>query len=252
MSATPLEYMWDIDSTAVRLRLKAHLRTVYITAPTKNGLYPIEIPTCINKANSSKADAQPSQFKANSHYLQSKVNFKANLPEEVEVELVYEMHRNLGHLNIGTMALMARSGQFAGLKSISTATVNSFQCLHRIMAKEKRQPPSTNASKRATTPVERTNCNIWGPSCTPSVGGHRYFLTIIDDFSRYCDITIMRNKSDALAALEPFVNQAETQLGHKVKEVRSAGGAEFKSKPAVTFYNSKGIVHSTTPPGAHA
>jgi transposase InsO family protein len=117
------------------------------------------------------------------------------------------------------------------------------------MGKGKRQPSPTNPSKRANSPLERLHCDIWGPARNPSVGGRRYFLTIVDDYSRYCDITFMRNKYEALNALEAFITKAENQLGSRV---RSDGGGEFKSRLADQFYRNKGIIHTTTPPDAHA
>jgi hypothetical protein len=53
---------------------------------------------------------------------------------------------------------------------------------------------------------------------TPKVaGGNIYFPTIVDDFSRYCEITPLRNKSQAFDALKAYIAQKETQLDRKVK-----------------------------------
>ena len=106
------------------------------------------------------------------------------------------------------------------------------------MGKGKRQPsPSNPALQR-------------GPTRNPTIGGRRYFLTIVDDFSQYCDITIMRNKHKAFDALKSFIDQAETQLEKRVEEVRTDGGGEFKSQMA--DQKGKGIIHTVTPPDAHA
>ena len=79
-SATPSMYTWDIDSSAARLRLRAHPRTVYITAHAKDGLYLLNIP--------SKA----------------KVESKANLADsdsKAHLDLVYKVHRELGWRALG-------------------------------------------------------------------------------------------------------------------------------------------------------
>lgn len=40
--------------------------------------------------------------------------------------------------------------------------------------------------------------DLWGPSSVNSVGGGRYYMSIIDDFSRKCWIYILKEKSEAL------------------------------------------------------
>jgi hypothetical protein len=97
---------------------------VYVTATAQNGLYTITSPT--SKANLAKSKARVdkpdskaiSHSKAKVQNLDSKAESKAD--SKAHRELVYEVHRKLGHLNIGTMARMARSGQIQGLKRIST------------------------------------------------------------------------------------------------------------------------------------
>ena len=45
-------------------------------------------------------------------------------------------------------------------------------------------------------PFELIHCDIWGPHKFFSYSGARYFLTIVDDFSRYTWIFLMRHKSE--------------------------------------------------------
>jgi transposase InsO family protein len=164
---------------------------------------------------------------------------------------IHRLHQQLGHLNIGTMARMARAGHIAALPRISTAAVNQSQCSHCIMGKETRLPsPSTDI--RAKSPLARIHCDIWGPAHQKSLEGNVYFLTIGDDFSCYCEITPLRNKSQAVDTLKAYIAQKVTQINRKVKEVRTDGGAEFRSNAAQQYYSNKGITLSTTPPDAHA
>ncbi len=83
--------------------------------------------------------------------------------------------------------------------------------------------------------------DIWGPSRIASHSGRRYFLTVVDDYSRYVDITFLRNKSDAFTALQAFTAKAETQTGLRLKSIRSDGGGKFASNKAQAWYQDKGI-----------
>ena len=52
------------------------------------------------------------------------------------------------------------------------------------LAKQRKLPYSNSAS-RASKAFKLIHLDIWGPFSKISVHGHKYFLTILDDFSRY-------------------------------------------------------------------
>ena len=63
--------------------------------------------------------------------------------------------------------------------------------------------------------------DICGPFDAPSFGGENYFITFIDDFSRYCYLYLLHENSQSVDVLETFINEVERQLDRKVKVVRS-------------------------------
>lgn len=79
-------------------------------------------------------------------------------------------------------------------------------------------------------------------------GGKRYFITFIDDFSRYCYVYLMKNKSDAFEMLTVFIKEVENRFDRKIKRLRSDRGMEYDSLDLITYIQSLGIVHETTPP----
>lgn len=50
----------------------------------------------------------------------------------------------------------------------------------------------------ANNTFDLIHANIWGLLKTPTYAGHRFFLTLVDDSSRFTWIYPMRNKLDAL------------------------------------------------------
>jgi len=38
--------------------------------------------------------------------------------------------------------------------------------------------------------------DIWGPFSQSSIRGHKYFLTIVDDFSRFTWIVLLKSKGE--------------------------------------------------------
>lgn len=57
-----------------------------------------------------------------------------------------------------------------------------------------------------------------------SNGGSRYFLTIIDDWSRKVDVTFLKSKDEVVNKVKEHIVKIETQKGRKVKRFRSDNG----------------------------
>ena len=60
-----------------------------------------------------------------------------------------------------------------------------------------------------------------------ALGGYRYFITFIDDFSCYGHVELIHEKSDSLVAFKEFKVKMELQKNKKLKVVRSDRGGEF-------------------------
>ena len=75
-----------------------------------------------------------------------------------------------------------------------------------------------------------------------------FYITFIDDYSRYTKVYLLRNKFEAMDAFIKYKNEVETQLSKKIKRLRSDRGGEYESNPFNTFCEEHGIAHEITPP----
>ena len=62
------------------------------------------------------------------------------------------------------------------------------------------------------------------PYTTLFRSGYRYFITFIDDYSRYGYIYLMKNKSEAFGKFKEFKNEVENQLDKRIKALRTDRG----------------------------
>ena len=83
--------------------------------------------------------------------------------------------------------------------------------------------------------VDYIHSNLWGPSRVLSLGGARYFLTLIGDYSRKMWIYFLKNKSDTFLKFKEWKILVETQVGIKVKKLRTDNGLEFLSNVFNSF-----------------
>jgi len=85
--------------------------------------------------------------------------------------------------------------------------------------------------------------DIWGHLGIPSLHVHKYFLTIVDDFSRHTWVHLMKNKSETRDLLQSFIVHVKNQFCKNVKIIRTDNGKEFYWKE---FYEKHGIIHQTS------
>ncbi|RVW36278.1 Retrovirus-related Pol polyprotein from transposon TNT 1-94 [Vitis vinifera] len=61
--------------------------------------------------------------------------------------------------------------------------------------------------------------DICGPLTPTALGGYKYFITFIDNFSRYGYVELIHEKSDSLNVCKAFKAKVELQLGKPIKVV---------------------------------
>ena len=81
-----------------------------------------------------------------------------------------------------------------------------------------------------------------------SRGGFYYFITFIDDLSRYGHLFLMKNKSESFEIFKEFKAQLENQTGKSIKTLRSYRRGEYLSTEFIEFLKEHGITSQLTPP----
>ena len=79
--------------------------------------------------------------------------------------------------------------------------------------------PFNTKSKRAQELLELVHKDVCGPMSTQAKGGYEYFITFIDDYSRYGYVYLMRRKSEAFEKFKVFRVKVENQLGKHIKVI---------------------------------
>ena len=80
---------------------------------------------------------------------------------------------------------------------------------------------------RDVSTLDLTHNDVAGPMPTNYINGCKYFLTFIDDFSRYCWIYFMKLKSEFFETFKSCQAMVENSFNKKIKSIRSDGGGEY-------------------------
>lgn len=92
-------------------------------------------------------------------------------------------HRRFGHLNYGSLCRM-RDGIVTGMK-FSNEKIGLQNCEVCAEGKQSREPFKTSQSYTKEL-LELVHSDLVGPMETKSIGGAKYLLTFIDDYSKKC------------------------------------------------------------------
>ncbi|KAL1194913.1 Retrovirus-related Pol polyprotein from transposon TNT 1-94 [Cardamine amara subsp. amara] len=129
-----------------------------------------------------------------------------------------------------------------------------IECIKGKQTKHITKKPATRSSQL----LELIHTDICGPFDAPSWSGEKYFITFIDDYSRYGYTYLLHEKAESVNVLKVFIDEVERQLEKKVKVVRSDRGGEFYGRftesgqcpgPFAKLLESKGICAQYTMPG---
>ena len=90
--------------------------------------------------------------------------------------------------------------------------------------------------------------DLFGPPSYDSLGGKKYCLVIVDDYSRYTWVYFFKKKSETQETVIDFINLAQRQFNEKILAIRSDNGTEFKNYTVEEFLSDEGIKHQYSTP----
>ena len=90
--------------------------------------------------------------------------------------------------------------------------------------------------------------DLFGPVNTPSLGGRRYTLVMVDEFSRFTWVFFIKTKGEATREIIGFIKKMELLNSTKVKQLRSDHGTEFRNSILEDFCEERGISQNFSAP----
>ena len=119
-------------------------------------------------------------------------------------------HMKLSHVSYSKLDMMMRKSMLKGLPQLEVRT--NMVCAGCQYGKA--HLFSYEESKfKAKEPFELIHYNVFGPVKQASIGGMRYMVTFIDDFSRYLWVFFMKEKSETLSKFKEFKSTTEAEIG---------------------------------------
>nr|ABA96132.1 retrotransposon protein, putative, Ty1-copia subclass [Oryza sativa Japonica Group] len=151
-------------------------------------------------------------------------------------------HSRLCHVNFGCMM------RLANMSLIPKFTlVKGSKCHTCVQSKQPRKPHKASEA-RNLAPLELVHSDLCEMNGVLTKGGKKYFMTLIDDCTRFCYVYLLKTKDEALHYFKIYKAEVENQLERKIKRLRSDRGGEYFSNEFASFCEEFGIIHEMTPP----
>jgi len=100
--------------------------------------------------------------------------------------------------------------------------------------------PKERSGKWTDSPGGEVHTDMWGPSPVKSLGGKKYYISFMDDKTRYMWVYLLALKSKAFIAYLSFEAWMKTQYDTRIKQLHSNHGGEYLSNEFSTHLATHG------------
>ena len=142
-------------------------------------------------------------------------------------------HSRLGHPSNKVLSMV-----------LPNLTLPNKECEACVLGKQCRKvfPESTTSYKKC---FDLVHSDVWTAPCI-SKDQYKYFVSFIDQKSKYTWVTLMSSKSQVFESFQKFFNYVLNQFGTKIKTLRSDNGGEYMSNQFKKLLDDNGIIHQTS------
>ncbi|CAI7910771.1 unnamed protein product [Closterium sp. NIES-53] len=163
-------------------------------------------------------------------------------------------HHRLGHPSLPRLRGMHSRLLLSGLPRSLPPLLPSptTPCLPCVEGRQRAAPHSSFPP--TTAPLQTLQMDVWGPSRVSGASRERYFLLVVDDYTRYTTILPLCSKGQVVDVLIPWIRTVRLQLRERfgqdlpVLRLHSDRGGEFSSNLLRDFCRGEGILQSFTLP----
>ena len=151
-------------------------------------------------------------------------------------------HCRLGHISEMCMTKLHKNGSFGSFD------YESFDTCELCLLGKKTNLPFKGKGERASGPLDLIHTDVCGLMSMHARDGFIYFITFINDYSRYGYLYLMRYKFEAFEKFKEFKNDVEKQRRRSIKSISSDQGGEYLSQEFLDYLRENRILSQWTPP----
>ncbi|GJW05077.1 retrovirus-related pol polyprotein from transposon TNT 1-94 [Tanacetum coccineum] len=137
-------------------------------------------------------------------------------------------HRRLSHLNFDYITSIAKHGLVRRLLKLKYYKVHL--CSACALGKSKKHSHKPKAEDSIQEKLYLLHMDLCGPMRIQSINGRRYILVIVDDYSWFTWVKLLRSKDEVLTFVIKFLKMIQIHLNTIVCNIRTDNGTEFANQ----------------------
>jgi len=124
-----------------------------------------------------------------------------------------EKHKSLGHPSVIKDIYK---------DSLPLSTPTNFECdvCNNLTQKSQHSSPPS-VSIKTNEPFDKVHSDLSRRISVPTLGRNEYYISFVDDYTRYCWISLLKSKDQASLAIENFWIHIQTQFGRTIKRLHT-------------------------------
>jgi transposase InsO family protein len=155
-------------------------------------------------------------------------------------------HRRLTHVGMRNLTKLQKDERILGLTNVvfeKDRLCSACQAWKQVGAHH----PTKNILPSSRL-LKLLHMDLFGPITYISIGGNKYGLVIVDDFSRFTWVFFLQDKSEAKGVVKKFIRRVQNEFELKFKNIRSDNSSEFRNTQVEEFQDEEGIKHELSAP----
>ncbi|CAI7838814.1 unnamed protein product, partial [Closterium sp. NIES-53] len=157
-------------------------------------------------------------------------------------------HHRLGHPSLPRLRGMHSRLLVSGLPSSLPSLPRSLAppCLPCVDGRQRAAPHSSEFPP-TTAPLQTLHMDVWGPALVGGMDQKRYFLLVVDDYTRYTTVFPLRCKADVSGVLIPWIRATCRQLRERFSRDFPQNGIAEGRIGLIMEVARTSMIHAATP-----
>ena len=153
----------------------------------------------------------------------------------VRVNLLELWHQRFRHANYKRVAKVSILEAMIGLPKFGK--IEKYICGPCQLGKQTKLAHSKVNVVATSRPLELLHVDLMGPTRIESMGGKRYIMVVVDDFSRYSWVEFLEKKLEACRKMAKLCKNLQNEKRVPIIKIRSDHGNEFENAKFEAFCN---------------
>ena len=141
----------------------------------------------------------------------------------------------MGHASHKQLKKISKCDAVVGLPKLEK--IDKCICGPCQIGKQIKSKHPSVASVQTSRPLELLHIDLMGPAKVQSLGGKKYILVVVDDFTRYTRVVLLKDKAEAPEKMIHLCKKLQVEKETVIARIKSDHGRELENTKLATFCN---------------